>query len=74
MKRFFNGGILDVLFVTTIVVLLGSVIFTTLTGESPLEALGISPEAATVGTIAIVVVLVTFPIVLRLFGKKASDE
>lgn len=74
MKRFLNGGILDVLFVTTVVVLLGSVIFTSITGESPLEALGISPEAATVGTIVLVVLLISFPTILRWIGKKTDGE
>lgn len=52
--------------VVTIAVLLISIAFTLATGISPLEAMGVSPAAGTLGTIALVIGLAFLP---RLFQK-----
>ena len=49
MKKFFTGGYLDAIFLLTVATLAFSVLFTFLTGESPLEALGVDPAIGTIG-------------------------
>lgn len=61
MKSFFKGGYLDVLYAIFLVVMGGSVVYTLITGESPLESLGVSPGAAVLGTIVLLVLVILAP-------------
>lgn len=66
MKNFNSDAYLNILMVATFAILLVSVAFTLATGKSPLEALGVSPAAGTIGTIVLVASLILLP---RLFRK-----
>ncbi|MEM7036764.1 MAG: hypothetical protein AAF570_07290, partial [Bacteroidota bacterium] len=64
---------LNILFVATLTILIVSVVFTLITGESPLEALGISPLAATIGTAVLVLVLALFPFFMKKIRGNANQ-
>lgn len=63
MKKFISWGGFDLLWVASLFTLVFSVIFTLATGESPMEALGISPGAGTIGTVVVVVFLLVLPFI-----------
>jgi hypothetical protein len=65
MKKFLFGSYLNVLLFLTATVLIGSVIFTLITGVSPFEALNVSPLAATILFVAVVLSLVALPYVIK---------
>ena len=73
MKSFFNGGYLDVLYAIFLVVMGGSVVYTLITDESPLESLGVSPGAAVLGTVILLVLLILAPRVWANFNEKTKD-
>lgn len=72
MKRLFSGDYLNVLFLATVVIMAFSIAFTLITGESPLEALGISPIAGTIGTVVLVVILAVAPGIVRKIRQNAN--
>ena len=69
-KKFFDNYLNILLFVTATVLIL-SVAFTLITGMSPLEALNVSPLAATIGFVATIAMFIILPtIVNRLRGRE----
>ncbi len=64
MKKFISWGGLDLLWLSCFATLVFSVIFTLATGKSPMEAWGISPTAGTMGTVVVVILLLTVPFIV----------
>ena len=71
MKKFFSGGYLDAIFLLTVATMAFSVLFTFLTGESPLEALGVDPAIGTIGLGSLILVLLLVPVFLRHARKES---
>jgi hypothetical protein len=64
MKKSFFGSYLNLLLFITVTVLVLSVVFTMITGISPLEALNLRPFAATVLFSGFVLSFIVLPIVI----------
>ncbi|MEM0999445.1 MAG: hypothetical protein AAGN35_20475 [Bacteroidota bacterium] len=75
MKRSFFTSYLNVMLFLTATVLILSVAFTLITGMSPLEALNVSPLAATIGFVAVIAALIVLPFITnRLRGKDDQNS
>lgn len=72
MKKFLNQGYLDFLFAFTVLVLLFSVFFTFVAGESPIQALDIDPAIAALSSGAMLLVLVVIPFIVRKLKNPAA--
>lgn len=70
MKQNYFHNYLNVLFFATIALIAISVTFTFITGISPLEALNISPFAATITFIGMVLMFIVIPIVVKSIREK----
>ena len=64
MKKSFFGSYLNLLLFITVTVLVFSVVFTLITGISPLEALDLRPIAATILFVGFVLGFIVLPIVI----------
>jgi hypothetical protein len=65
MKKFFPGSYLDYLFAFTVTLLLFSVFFTFVAGESPLEAFDLDPAIASLSSGTMLLVLIIIPALVR---------
>jgi hypothetical protein len=72
MKKFISFGGFDLLWLASLVTLVFSVIFTLATGESPMEAWGISPAAGTIGMVVTVCALLVIPFVVDRIKNKPT--
>ncbi len=72
MKKFLTQGYLDFLFALTVLVLLFSVFFTFVAGESPIQALDIDPAIAALSSGAMLLVLVVIPFIIRKLKNPAA--
>lgn len=74
MKKFLFGSYVNVLLFITATVLIGSVVFTLITGMSPLEALNVSPFDAIILLVGVVLFFVALPIFIRRIKQDQSSE
>jgi hypothetical protein len=65
MEKFIPKTVLDWIWTTGVIVLIGLVIFTLITGVSPFELLGLAPKTTTIIFGALVVTGVATPYILR---------
>lgn len=74
MKKFLFGSYVNVLLFITATVLIGSVVFTLITGMSPLEALNISPLDGVILLVGVVLFFVALPILIGRLKQQRETE
>ena len=74
MKNFNSISYLNILWFAGMALLGVSLVFTLATGESPLEAMGISPKAGTLGTLGVMIALAFGPSLIRKFFTKPANQ